>query len=81
VTNKDFLKFKVDDDFSGVKFYNGFINKKWILLEYEPKNKTLKYDFKDHEFKEAELNIEIKIEDFAGNKNNYSTKIFRKPSL
>ena len=81
VTNKDFFKFKVDDDFSGVKFYNGFINKKWILLEYEPKNKTLKYDFKDHEFKEAELNIEIKIEDFAGNKNNYSTKIFRKPSL
>ena len=81
MTNKDFLKFKVDDDFSGVKFYNGFINKKWILLEYEPKNKTLKYDFKDHEFKEAELNIEIKIEDFAGNKNNYSTKIFRKPSL
>ncbi len=81
MTNKNFLTVKVDDDFSGIKNYNGFINKEWILLEYEPKNKTLKYDFKDHLFKKAELNIEIKIEDFAGNKTNYKTKIFRKPAL
>jgi len=81
MSNKKYLKIHVSDDYSGIKKYHGTINGKWVLLEYEPKNKTLQYNFKDINFKNAELNIEIVVEDFAGNKSRYITKVFRKLTL
>jgi len=35
--------FRVKDDLSGIKTYNAYINDKWALLEYDPKNQKMFY--------------------------------------
>ncbi len=35
--------FKVTDELSGIKSYNGYINDKWVLLEYDDKNDLMIY--------------------------------------
>lgn len=37
----DVLRFKIYDDFSGIKNFNGTINGKWVLFEYEHKKNEL----------------------------------------
>ena len=37
----------ISDDFSGIKSYNGYINDKWVLFEYESKLKRLTHVFDD----------------------------------
>ncbi|MDC1031740.1 M23 family metallopeptidase [Flavobacteriaceae bacterium] len=78
LSNYSYLKFKITDDYSGIKSYRGEINGKWILLEHEPKNNTLIYDFDDLKFDEALHHLNIEAEDFAGNKTNFSADFYRK---
>jgi len=73
-----FLKIKIDDDFSGIKSYRGTINGKWILFEYEPKQKLLTYDFSDLTFETEKHELEIVVEDNVGNKTLFSALFFRK---
>jgi len=78
VSKLKYLKLRLEDDYSGVKSYKGFLNNKWILLEYEPKNKTLTYNFSDINFKNTKHNLKIYIEDNVGNKKIYKTMFYRK---
>lgn len=39
-TNSVF-SFTINDDFSGIKSFNGYLNDKWTLFEYDAKNKKL----------------------------------------
>jgi len=78
LSNYSFLKFKITDDYSGIKSYRGEINGKWILLEHEPKKNTLIYDFDDLKFDQALHQLNIEAEDFAGNKTNFSADFYRK---
>lgn len=74
-----FLRFKISDDYSGLKKYRGEINGKWIRLEHEPKNKSLTYDLSDLEFKEALHQLTIEAEDQVGNKTIFKREFYRKP--
>jgi len=79
LSNYSFLRFKISDDYSGLKKYRGEINGKWIRLEYEPKNNSLIYDFNDLEFKEALHQLTIEAEDLVGNKTLFKADFYRKP--
>jgi len=79
LSNYSFLRFKISDDYSGLKKFRGEINGKWILLEHEPKNNSLIYDFNDLEFKEALHHLTIEAEDQVGNKTLFTANFFRKP--
>ena len=37
------IEFTIEDDLSGIKFYNGYINEKWVLFEYDYKTKKIIY--------------------------------------
>jgi len=39
------IRFKITDDFSGIKSYTGTIDGEWVLFEYDPKNDLLVYHF------------------------------------
>lgn len=54
------LILKTEDKESGIKSYQGYINDQWILLEYEPKDQTLTYNFDDK---------------IAGDNNSYHLRI------
>lgn len=80
LTNYSFLKFKIEDDLTGIKSYRGEINGQWIRLEYEPKNQSLIYDFSDLEFDQAEHRLTIDAEDGVGNKQKLELIFYRKPN-
>ena len=39
----DIISFKISDDLSGLKTYNGYIDNKWALFEYDSKSDTFFY--------------------------------------
>jgi hypothetical protein len=41
------IRFKIDDELSGIKSYTGYINDEWVLFEYDPKNKLVFFDLND----------------------------------
>ena len=73
-----FLKVKLSDDYSGIKSYRGEINGKWILFEYEPKNESLIFDFKDLNFDKELHHLTIEAEDNAGNISKLDMEFYRK---
>ena len=80
MSNYKFLELEVDDEFSGIKSYRATINGQWILMEHEPKDKTLIYNFGDIEFDQTKLNFELEVEDQVGNRSIFNATIFRKQS-
>lgn len=80
MSNYKFLEVEVDDEFSGIKSYRATINGQWILMEHEPKDKTLIYNFADIEFDKTQLNFELEVEDQVGNTSVFNATIFRKQS-
>ena len=80
MSNYKFLEVEVDDEFSGIKSYRATINGQWILMEHEPKNKTLIYNFADIKFDQTQLNFELEVEDQVGNSSVFNATIFRKQS-
>jgi len=44
-SGKQYLRFRISDDLSGIRSYNGFIDDQWVLFEYDPKNELLIYRF------------------------------------
>ena len=78
LSKSKFLKVKIEDDLSGIKSYKGKINGKWVLFEYEPKNKNLTYNFNDLKFKSGKQDLKLKVTDNVGNKSIFQTTFYRK---
>lgn len=78
LSKSKFLKVKIEDDLSGIKSYEGEINGKWVLFEYEPKNKNLKYNFNDLKFKSGKQDLKLKVTDNVGNESIFQTTFYRK---
>lgn len=81
VSRYQYLTLKIQDDFSGVNTYEGRINGQWVLFEYEPKTKTLTYDFSDRAFPDGKHELEVTVSDRCQNKAVYKTQFFRKYGL
>ncbi len=71
------LKFTISDALSGIKSYDGYLNGKWILLEYEPKTKKLIHRFSDGIVAEGENDLKVVITDNVGNSTIFETQFFR----
>ena len=78
LSKSNFLKVKIEDDLSGIKSYEGEINGKWVLFEYEPKNKNLTYNFNDLKFKSGKQDLKLKVTDNVGNESIFQTTFYRK---
>ena len=79
VSNYNYLEVEIEDDFSGIATYEASINDAWILMEHEPKNNTLTYDFEDLNTDQARLHFKLVVTDQVGNSTTYQTLLFRKP--
>ena len=73
-----FLKIKIDDKGTGVSNYRATVNGKWILMEYNYKNKTLTHDFNDGVITETKNNLKVIVTDNVGNSTTFETTFFRK---
>jgi hypothetical protein len=66
------LRFTILDELSGIKKYEGFIDNRWVLFEYDPKNDLLSYTFdKERISSNSEHELELYISDSQGNVNLY----------
>ena len=70
------LRLRIKDDKSGIKNYKAFINGKWALFEYEPKQNLIFHDLSDSVIEDGENDLLIEFEDGVGNKQTYNTKIY-----
>ena len=77
ISNLNELKFMISDELSGIKSYDGYLNGKWILLEYEPKTKKLIHRFSDSIVAEGKNDLKLVITDNVGNSTIFETQFFR----
>lgn len=68
------LLFTIKDDLSDIEKYEGFIDNRWALFEYDPKNDLLSYTFDGERItKNTEHELELYVSDSSGNINLYHT--------
>ncbi len=72
--NSQKISFQVGDDLSGIKKFKAQLNGKFILMNYEHKTKTIWSEALNQK-ETLKGNFYLEVEDGAGNKNNYSTKL------
>jgi len=67
---------KISDNLSGIKTYRGTLNGKWILMDYDEKNRLLTYTFDGH-MKPGKNNFVLIVTDAVGNFSRYEADLIR----
>jgi len=70
------VRFRISDELSGIKSYRGTLNGKWILMEYDPKNNLLIYDFDENFLKGSNVFL-LEIVDVKDNMATYRTELVK----
>ena len=79
ISNRKKLTIKINDNESGIKSFNGWINNKWILLEYESKKNILTYDFEDKvNSNDSKNELVVSVKDNCGNVSMKKITFYRK---
>jgi murein DD-endopeptidase MepM/ murein hydrolase activator NlpD len=68
---------KVSDDLSGIAKWRGTLDGQWILLEYEPKTKTLSHTFDRHSSAPGKRTFKVEVTDDRGNTATWSMEYVR----
>jgi Peptidase family M23 len=75
--NQKTLQLYMSDDLSGIKEYNGYLNGKWILLEYESKQNKLTHNLEDKIYQEGENLLKVVVKDNVGNVSTFESKFIK----
>lgn len=78
LNNYNYLSLTITDDLSGISSYNAYLNGKWILMEYEPKKRTITYNFEDDIVDETQCNLKVVVTDNVGNTTTFEESFYRK---
>ena len=67
---------KIGDNLSGIKSYRASINGEWILMEYQPKKRTIRYDYDSSRLTlQNENKLTLVVTDERGNFVTYTKVI------
>ena len=76
-TNLHFIRFIIGDNLAGIDSYNGYIDGKWVLFEYEPKRNLITYRFdKKRLLGKREHHLRLEVTDKRDNLTVYETDFF-----
>lgn len=78
LNNYSYLSLHIEDDLSGINTYNATINGEWILMEYEPKDKTITFNFDDIILDKNQCELKVVVTDNVGNSTTFTSTFFRK---
>ncbi|MBL4559990.1 MAG: M23 family metallopeptidase [Labilibaculum sp.] len=68
------IRFRITDELSGIKSYEGLIDDKWVLFEYDAKNDHLFYVFdKRRLISKKKHQLQVKVRDQLGNQKIFKT--------
>lgn len=74
---REVIKFKITDKLTGIKSFNGYIDNKWILFEFDKKNDLLFYTIdKERVEKGIEHELELFVIDNMDNISTYYTTFY-----
>jgi len=71
ISSQTTIKCTIEDKESGISFYRGEINGKWILMEYDYKKNLLTYKLPS-DFEKGKHKLTIVVKDRMGNKTEYT---------
>lgn len=66
-----YIEFEISDDLSGINTYDIYINDVWVLPQYEPKDRSIKYYFDEYVPKNQRHNLKFIVTDRVGNEAIY----------
>ena len=72
------IQVSINDELSGIKSYNGYLNGNWILMEYDNKTRKLTHFFEDGIVAEGANELKVVVIDNVGNSTTFETRFFRK---
>ncbi|WP_229316225.1 M23 family metallopeptidase [Flavobacterium ammoniigenes] len=75
--NQDAIQIQISDSGSGIKTYNGFLNDRWVLFEYDNKTKTITHYFADDFLLNGANELKVIVTDAMGNSTTFETHFFR----
>lgn len=78
LNNYNYLSLEISDDLSGIKSYSATLNGDWILMEYEPKTRTITYNFDDKIAQKTQCELKVTVTDNVGNSSTFESTFFRK---
>jgi hypothetical protein len=76
VKKQSTIQVKISDNLSGIKTYRGTLNGKWILMDYDEKNRLLTYVFDDL-MKPGKNIFVLTVTDAVGNSSRYEAALIR----
>jgi hypothetical protein len=77
ITSQQTIQLSIGDSLSGIKSYNGYLNGKWILFEYENKTKKITHHFSDGIVADGKNDLKVVVIDNVGNSTIFETHFFR----
>lgn len=77
ITSQQTIELNISDTLSGIKSYNGYLNGKWTLFEYENKTGQITHYFNDGIVAEGKNDLKIEVTDNVGNSTIFETQFFR----
>ncbi len=78
LNNYSYLSLMISDDLSGIDTYSATLNGEWILMEYEPKKKTITYNFDDKILDQTKCELKVVVTDNVGNSTTFTSTFYRK---
>ena len=70
------MSFKIRDNLSGIKSFNGYMDGRWILMEFDTKSASLWHTF-DERTAPGKHTLEIIVTDMKDNNRNYSITFYK----
>ena len=77
ISEQKTIQFSIYDELSGIKSYNGYLNGKWVLFEYDNKTRKLTHYFSDGIAVDGANDLKIVVTDNVGNSTTFETLYFR----
>lgn len=77
ISNEKKIQLSISDSGSGIKSYNGYLNGKWILFEYDYKTRKITHYFSDGIVAEGANDLKVIVTDQVGNTATFETRFFR----
>ena len=70
------MTFKIRDNLSGIKSFNGYIDGRWVLMEFDTKTASLWHTF-DNSTSPGKHTLELIVSDMKDNNRNYSITFYK----
>ncbi|OAB28807.1 Peptidase family M23 [Flavobacterium fryxellicola] len=77
ISDQKTIQLAINDAGSGIKSYNGYLNGKWVLFEYDHKTKKLTHFFSDGIASDGGNDLKVVVVDNVGNSTTFETRFFR----